>query len=116
MRVLAEESKLLANRKRQQHVHKQVLQLEEELAQLKAEEAELVRAQASASAEPAPGAELHARLRRLAEVCPLLEFGLGVRAHVPVLIPRAPSACVRGSCSCRAGRRATSSSARRRPQ
>ena len=74
---LAKKSKLFANQKRQQRAREQVQQLEEELMQLKAEEAELVKAkeaefvkvQGSASAEPAPGTELHARLRRLAEVC-----------------------------------------------
>ena len=82
---LAKKSKLFANQKRQQRAREQVQQLEEELMQLKAEEAELVKAkeaelvkakeaelvkvQGSAGAEPAPGTELHARLRRLAEVC-----------------------------------------------
>ena len=41
----------------------------EEAELVKAKEAELVKVQGSAGAEPAPGTELHARLRRLAEVC-----------------------------------------------
>ena len=74
---LAKKSRLVVNQQRQQRAREQVQQLEEELVQLKAEEAELVKAkeaeplkvQGSAGAEPAPGTELYARLRRLAEVC-----------------------------------------------